>query len=541
MGSRSTSAANVPSRLIVNIKKEEKCDEEIKEYAETAMNELLGWYGYEKVDRKDTQALNLHHFATPGSSANPGSPASPGPASDTSSDAEGGARSSSSPGRHDASSPGTPPPPINIPPGCMACAWCQKIGQSKTFAFKTTTPNGQKAFCSEVCFTQCRRASFKRNKTCDWCRHIRHTVNYVDFQDGDHQLQFCSDKCLNQYKMNIFCKETQAHLQLHPHLKNSSLSNGAVGTSSNNASTLITPELWMRDCRSESPDSNRSGSPARIPSPIIEITTPVKDSPASTPPPTIPPQQPLIIPKCEPLPPPTKVKKEPGSKTRRTSRSKRLGRPAMSTSSHVEFRATSSSSPRSTNSVSPPKTVPPMMPPLPHYPPLPPHLFPADHPLHRPPFLPPGLFPPPHFFADLNTRFPLPRPQLRRPANPVVPPLLPINRPMQHPPMLQPPTPVPSQSLLPPTTVLIPYPIIIPVPIPIPIPIPLSLFKTKEEKSHNATEENEKSEETQLVVSSPIQSPAPVTSAVPLQPPRKRKRPEVPEEEPVRKQKSVPA
>ena len=32
-------------------------------------------------------------------------------------------------------------------------------------------------------------------------------------QDGEQQLQFCSDKCLSQYKMNIFCKETQEHLQ----------------------------------------------------------------------------------------------------------------------------------------------------------------------------------------------------------------------------------------------------------------------------------------------------------------------------------------
>ncbi|KAH6929251.1 hypothetical protein HPB50_025371 [Hyalomma asiaticum] len=35
-----------------------------RDYAETTMNELLGWYGYEKVvDRRDTQGLNLGHFA----------------------------------------------------------------------------------------------------------------------------------------------------------------------------------------------------------------------------------------------------------------------------------------------------------------------------------------------------------------------------------------------------------------------------------------------------------------------------------------------
>lgn len=80
------------------------------------------------------------------------------------------------------------------------------------------SPEGPR-YCTESCFSQSRRASFKRAKTCDWCKHVRHAVSYVDFQDGASQLQFCSDKCLNQYKMQIFCKETQAHLDMNPHLK----------------------------------------------------------------------------------------------------------------------------------------------------------------------------------------------------------------------------------------------------------------------------------------------------------------------------------
>ena len=80
--------------------------------------------------------------------------------------------------------------PASVPAGCTVCSWCQKVASNKQL-FSLKTPTGQKAFCSEVCFTQCRRANFKRNKTCDWCRHVRHTVNYVDFQDGEHQLQFC--------------------------------------------------------------------------------------------------------------------------------------------------------------------------------------------------------------------------------------------------------------------------------------------------------------------------------------------------------------
>jgi hypothetical protein len=91
----------------------------------------------------------------------------------------------------------------SVPAGCTVCSWCQKVASSKHL-FSLKTPTGQKAFCSEVCFTQCRRANFKRNKTCDWCRHVRHTVNYVDFQDGEHQLQFCRCDKL-KFKLQVFC------------------------------------------------------------------------------------------------------------------------------------------------------------------------------------------------------------------------------------------------------------------------------------------------------------------------------------------------
>ncbi|GFS43371.1 sine oculis-binding protein homolog A [Trichonephila inaurata madagascariensis] len=285
------------------------------------MNELLGWYGYEKVDSRDTQGLNLTHFASNNSSAtgntnNPSSngvspPSSAIEGSDGSEDAtshnEGlddptRLRSDSiSPGQDVSSTasdevarqhqqmvsalptitkhPGAPDSP-NLPPGCIVCAWCQKVGM-KLFTLKT--PNGCKAFCSELCFTQCRRASFKKNKICDWCKHVRHTVNYVDFQDGEQQLQFCSDKCLNQYKMNIFCKETQAHLQMHTHLKEAACKMAASGSVN-----LITPELWLRDCKTNgnrlSPqeaidvieeinsDGNLSAAPS--PSPILESPLP---------------------------------------------------------------------------------------------------------------------------------------------------------------------------------------------------------------------------------------------------------------------------
>lgn len=59
--------------------------------------------------------------------------------------------------------------------------------------------------------------------------------------------------------MQIFCKETQAHLDMNPHLKEK-------GSSSTN--TLITPDLWLKDCRSRSVSpSNSDNSRSSISSP----------------------------------------------------------------------------------------------------------------------------------------------------------------------------------------------------------------------------------------------------------------------------------
>ncbi|XP_012160637.1 uncharacterized protein LOC101451604 isoform X1 [Ceratitis capitata] len=130
------------------------------------------------------------------------------------------------------------------------CCWCRRPVPENAPEFLTTSDGPR--YCSESCFTQSRRASFKKAKTCDWCKHVRHAISYVDFQDGASQLQFCSDKCLNQYKMQIFCKETQAHLDMNPHLREQ----GLEAVASGNGAGLITPDLWLRNCRS------RSASPA---------------------------------------------------------------------------------------------------------------------------------------------------------------------------------------------------------------------------------------------------------------------------------------
>lgn len=53
--------------------------------------------------------------------------------------------------------------------------------------------------------------------------------------------------------MHIFCRETQAHLELHPHL------HGAESTTSG----LITPDLWLKNCTS--PISTNRLSPTLLP------------------------------------------------------------------------------------------------------------------------------------------------------------------------------------------------------------------------------------------------------------------------------------
>ncbi|XP_060523817.1 sine oculis-binding protein homolog B isoform X2 [Cylas formicarius] len=164
------------------------------EFAKTAMNEFLGWYGYDNP-RDDSKGRRK-------------------------------CRSNSASNDSEVES-------LKFTEGC---GWCGKSVDEATGLTSATA-----IFCSELCFSQSRRANFKRNKTCDWCKHVRRTISYVDFQDGASQLQFCSDKCLNQYKMHIFCRETRAHLELHPHL---------LDREQSSTGTLITPDLWFRNCKS---------------------------------------------------------------------------------------------------------------------------------------------------------------------------------------------------------------------------------------------------------------------------------------------------
>ncbi|XP_043086652.1 LOW QUALITY PROTEIN: sine oculis-binding protein homolog B [Puntigrus tetrazona] len=201
----------------------------------------------------------------------------------------------------------------------IVCVWCQKEGVKR---YSLLMGSELKSFCSEKCFASCRRAYFKRNKArdedrhgdqspppgqtldtptrlllkmnnntrvCDWCKHARHTKEYLDFGSGEERLQFCSSKCLNQYKMDVFYQEARAalassgsaHKDEEPRPKAAVMEN----------QKLLTPEAWDRPAQTLSPQTPVS---ARIQT----------SAPPHSPEKPRPPQRPIPFALRSPAPPP---------------------------------------------------------------------------------------------------------------------------------------------------------------------------------------------------------------------------------------------
>ncbi|XP_017049921.2 sine oculis-binding protein homolog isoform X2 [Drosophila ficusphila] len=397
------------------------------------------------------------------------------------------------------------------------CCWCHRPIAENAPDYLTSCDGPR--YCSESCFAQSRRASFKKAKTCDWCKHVRHAVSYVDFQDGASQLQFCSEKCLNQYKMQIFCHETQAHLDMHPHLRDQALDAGSDAG-------LITPDLWLRNCRS------RSASPASTlsvsPGPAVPATSRCSDSPPPLPPPSHHhhPSKPLISvapvskllaqkspgPAGVPPPPPPPVQRHLSGKL---GRRKRRGLSSSSGSETVasllqkqqqhqqqqqqqlqqqqhqptltaDFAGSSVPlppiSPMPNIQEPPQQQQPQQAPPPPQSLPRGPTAIPASyfatpsngvpmgHPFGgRPP-------PPPHHFMPPPPHGMMPR-GFGHPFGPPLPPQMPELGALL--------------GAVPPVTVMVPYPIIIPLPIPIPVPLPVVDFY----KAHLTPEQRKRFDE----------------------------------------------
>ncbi|XP_060705370.1 sine oculis-binding protein homolog A isoform X4 [Hemiscyllium ocellatum] len=527
-------------------------NEEMKNFAENTMNELLGWYGYDKVELKEGEDIEIKNYPV---------------------DVEGRQHVSvlkenslpklklseesviTSPSNSNASFPGMTagnglsempagskdhgnvpiivpliPPPILKPPTDdeminvqIVCAWCQKLGIKR---YSLSMGSEVKCFCSEKCFAACRRAYFKRNKSipftaegwpfesspashrvqqdrikdttvCDWCKHIRHTKEYLDFGDGERRLQFCSAKCLNQYKMDIFYKETQANLPAglcnagHPPVENKSDNPGVQ---------LLTPESWnmpLSDARRKAPSPVAPSSQTQVPihsasatlspsdpasSSTAKIHTPISKAVAANessniapmqlqqpanivPPVGVPPGNPsMVMTNRGPVPLPIFMEQQMMHQIR----------PSFIRGPHTP----SPNSPLSNHMISglgPPtggsRTIGPNSSPM-HRPMLSPHLHHPSTPTvpgNHQGLLPSGAPLPNVSFPHINM---MPNGHMH------IPHLLNFGVPSLAP-------------LVPPPTLLVPYPVIVPLPVPIPIPIPIP--HTVDSKSTNGISSNAES------------------------------------------------
>ncbi|KAB1275791.1 Sine oculis-binding protein-like protein [Camelus dromedarius] len=324
----------------------------------------------------------------------------------------------------------------------------------------------------------------KLGKVCDWCKHIRHTKEYLDFGDGERRLQFCSAKCLNQYKMDIFYKETQANLPaglcstLHPPMENKAEGTGVQ---------LLTPDSWnipLTDARRKAPSPVAAAGQSQGPGPsasttvspsdtancsVTKIPTPVPKSmpisetpnippvsvqpPASIGPPLgVPPRSPpMVMTNRGPVPLPIFMEQQIMQQIRP---------PFIRGPPH---HASNPNSPLSN----------PMLPGIGPPPGGPRNLGPTSSPMHRP-MLSPHIHPPstPTMPGNPPGLLPPPPPGAPLPSLPFPPVSMMPNGPMPVPQMMN--FGLPSLApLVPPPTLLVPYPVIVPLPVPIPIPIPI--------------------------------------------------------------------
>nr|ABG45861.1 JXC1 [Drosophila melanogaster] len=563
------------SAIPVQIKKELPSDE-IKEFAHNTMNELLGWYGFEgvDVDRLDLtaktsrllqsaaaaavanqQSHQLHQLDphpnlerkrasllrsssrsslaaayhnnnnnnnnnnNGSSNKNNGGVGGVGGGSGRKSGLMNCSSTTTTPLDHDTRSSreedSKSPHSIGKPVGAAHtdekidfsnCCWCHRPIAENAPDYLTSCDGPR--YCSESCFAQSRRASFKKAKTCDWCKHVRHAVSYVDFQDGASQLQFCSEKCLNQYKMQIFCHETQAHLDMHPHLRDQAMDAGSEAG-------LITPDLWLRNCRSRSasPASTLSVSPGPPPAPAVSRCP---DSPPSHHPSkpliSVAPVSKLLAQKSPgpgpgaPPPPPPPVQRYLAGKL---GRRKRRGISSSSGSETVASLLQKQQQQQAPQQHQAPPTLTAdfggSSVPLPPLSPMP-SMQEAPQQQQAPQVPPTQALPrgptaiPASYFATPSNGVPMGHPFAGRPPPPphhfMHPPphgMMPRGFGPHFGPPLPPQMPELGSLLgaVPPVTVMVPYPIIIPLPIPIPVPLPVIDFY----KAHLTPEERKRFDE----------------------------------------------
>ncbi|KAG7281262.1 hypothetical protein CRUP_019787 [Coryphaenoides rupestris] len=311
-------------------------------------------------------------------------------------------------------------------------------------------------------------------KVCDWCKHIRHTKEYLDFGAGERRLQFCSAKCLNQYKMDIFYKETQAALPGVLYNPGHGAScEGKVECGGGGGVQLLTPESWgapMTDLRRRAPSP---GGPAACSAPAPSTSSAISHSdpgglcsPSSSASAKVPTPRPHESPT---LPPPPHG---PGLHGHMGVSS---GSPPMVMTPRGPMPLPLFMEHQMMQQIRPPFLRPSAGPNSPLSNPMVPGIGPPPHPrTFGPPSSPmhrPMLSPHVHPSANHNPGLLPPHPGLGMPGMPPFPNMMP-NGHIPMPPMMN--FGMPSLApLVPPPTILVPYPVIVPLPVPIPIPIPI--------------------------------------------------------------------
>ncbi|XP_063757912.1 sine oculis-binding protein homolog B-like [Eleginops maclovinus] len=481
-------------------------NQEMKTFAESTMNELLGWYGYDKVDLRDSEANEIRnyrerrqHVSVLKENSLPKSKSLATKVSHSVLAMKSGERESSSVPSSSSSSSSTcsslttsnehKSAPVIVPlikPSAVedvqnvqiVCVWCQKEGVKR---YSLCMGSELKSFCSEKCFAACRRAYFKRNKArdedlngdrspqhphtedsprlvlkinsnvrvCDWCKHVRHTKEYLDFGSGEERLQFCSTKCLNQYKMDVFYREARAALTSSSPSRTSQEGRADTIVA---GQKLLTPESWSSISGAGDP-RHRNLSP-RGPSAIHGSAESMSMSPSeassSNSKNAISGLKSLERP-IQPAPPAAEMSPRPAS-----LHPTPYPRPPLEHQPLPQIPMPFIRPPLHAQGLKSPHANPPRHPGPPsspiYRPPHSPHLQPPNSSMNPPMMHPfPGAYFPGLHSPPLNMM----------PRGPV---------PMHH--MMN--YGIPSFSpLLPQPTILVPYPIIVPIPVPIPIPIPI--------------------------------------------------------------------
>lgn len=302
--------------------------------------------------------------------------------------------------------------------------------------------------------------------------------------------------------MQIFIKETQAHLEMNPHLMEHGEGSG---------SNLITPELWLKNCRSRSasPALTRSRSPTpereldRNSSVDVAVPVPVINRPKIS----VAPVSKLLPPQSGLLKPSELMASRPSMKTMRKRRTLRNGPPVRD---HLSSFVTRTVGEENSQNLYRPRQISPgpgnKMPPnheigqqqqqqhqqqsrpneqMNMHPfdgrflSPPPNLFPIRHHIPSPMSTPGTANLYRHQPMELNSNNSLPpMPNLRPAAN------IYANCSTQRIPELHPPPhqqqPFYASSSSPfMNTLLVPCPIILPIPVPIPIPINMLEFLAK--------------------------------------------------------------